>query len=736
MKNTIATSLIGLLLVITTSAANLTRYVDPFIGSAGHGHVFVGANVPFGFVNVGPSQFGKGWDWCSGYHYSDSIISGFSQLHLSGTGCGDLGDISLMPIIGTAMLSQYEGEVTGTGYYSPFSHRKEHAEVGYYRVFLERYGIEAEMTATSRVAFHRYTYPKGEKKRLIIDLEHGLGWNKTTSCLFKRIDDYTISGYRYSRGWAANRKLYFVLRFSEPVSEWYTADGDARVKGRNPYGVAGFTRSSSAKEEVLLVKVGLSAVSDLQALKNVESELPGWDFEETRIKAREQWEKELSKIDARFSSDKEARIFYSALYHTMIAPSVYCDVDGKYRGSDDRIHEGNGLPNYTTFSLWDTYRGAHPLATLIHPEMQAAWIESLLRIHKEQGFLPIWHLMSNETGCMVGSPCIPVLADLFLKGFVRDSVTVYEAMKQSMLLDMRGLKYLKSLGYIPCDKEQESVAKNLENYVADWCVAQVALKMGYEDDANYFLRRSTGYKQIFDTHSGFFRALQSDGVFKKELSFNPCYQTSDYTEGTPWQYLWMVPQDVNGLIALLGGKERFEQRLDSLFMVSSELGEVHNPDITGMIGQYAHGNEPSHHVCYLYNYIGKPWKGGVRIREVMKTLYDDTPDGLCGNEDVGQMSAWYVLSALGFYPVEPCGGRYMIGTPTVEKADVKVGDGKVFQIRVHNAAAPYVQSVRLNGKELTTSFLLHADLIKGGTLEFRMGNKPSAFGTSPSACPS
>lgn len=703
-----------------------TRWVNPMIGSDGHGHVFVGANVPFGFVNVGPNQMGTGWDWCSGYHFSDSTIAGFGQLHLSGTGCGDLGDVSLMPVTRNFSLSRGTQADPKSGFYSAFSHSDEWVRPGYYAVWLKRYNIKAEMSATSRAAFHKYTYPAGDSSQVVIDLTMGLGWNRMTDCRLNRVDDYTLSGYRTSRGWAANRTLYFVIRFSKPIVRWMTSKGDAKNGNEQAYGLATFALRS---DSVVCAKVGLSAVSEQGAMKNLDGEMASWDFASVVSCATAAWNRELGKIDAEFASEREMRIFYTSLYHTMIAPSLFCDVDLTYRGTDGKNHSDDGIPNYTTFSLWDTYRGAHPLATLIHSEQQVGWARSLLRMYREQGFLPIWPLMANETGCMVGSPAVPVLADLFLKGLVRDTA-YYDAMKNSMMLDMRGLSYLKSLGYIPYDKENESVSKNLENYLADWSVSMVAARLKRKEDADYFRKRSQGYRKIYDSRSGFFRGKSSEGLFRPDSAFNPCHQTKDYTEGTPWQYLWLVPHDVPGLIHLMGGKRRFERRLDSLFVVSSDLGTDHNPDISGLIGQYAHGNEPSHHVAYLYNYVGRPEKTGKRVREVMQTFYTDMPDGICGNEDVGQMSAWYVLSAIGFYPVEPCGGIYQIGSPTVRRAEVNVGAGRSLRIITYNNSerSCYIRQIKLNGKKYPYTYLRHEDLVKGGLLEFYMSETPSRYG--------
>ena len=740
MRRLVLRTLCALLCATSTLSAKqrLTDYVDPFIGSGGHGHVFVGACVPFGFVTTGPTQMTDGWDWCSGYHQSDNTIRGFGQLHLSGTGCADLGDVSLMPVVGDVRMQKGDTTDMQTGFYSTYSHDREYCEPGYYAVFLERYGVWARMTATQRVAFQQYVYPEGADARVVIDLENGIGWNKSTDCELRRLNDSTVVGHRFSRGWAPRRQLYFVIRFTRPMKRWQVSARDSVVAGdaiQSPrsYGLAYFDTSN---DTVVGVKVALSAVSVENAMANLTTELPGSDFTQTRQAALQAWDDALNRIKATLSTERERRIFYTSLYHTMIHPTLYNDCNGDYRGMDGEVKQGADFQNYTTFSLWDTYRGTHPLFSLICPERQHDFVSSLVNASKEQGFLPIWPLMSSETGCMVGSPAVPVLADLCMKGFVDDIPTAYAAIKQSLGQSFRGLKYLNSIGYVPCDKVRESVSISLENYVAYAGAARVARLLGQTADAGRYDSLSRCYAKLYDATTGFFRGRRLDGSFRPG-EFNPGYQTEDFTEGTPWQYLWLVPHDVAGLIRLVGGRETFETRLDSLFLASSDLGPNANPDISGLVGQYAHGNEPSHHVVYLYNYIGKQWRTVEWVRRILREFYADAPDGLCGNEDAGQMSAWYVLSAMGFYPVDPMGGCFVIGSPVVEEATLNVGNGRTFRVivRGNDERHIYVKSVRLNGKPYDKTYIDFADIQRGGTLEFQMTDRPSDFGTDESTWP-
>ena len=716
MKKIFLTAAVALATIFSVSAQDYTQYVNPFIGTGGHGHVFLGANVPFGNIQAGPTQKKQGWDWCSGYHYSDSTVIGFGQMHLSGTGIGDLGDVSLLP-----MTNPSQREVK-------FSHRAEYVRPGYYSVMLAS-GIRVELTATQRVAFHRYSFPADATKGYIaLNLAQGIGWDKMTSCKFKQESDKTVTGFRMSEGWAKDQRVYFVAEFSEPVK--------LEENERDTIGIF----SVASTSQLLLVKVGISAVSVENARENLQQELPGWNFASVVAKANADWNRELSKIAIKTQDERAKHIFYTALYHTMIAPSVFSDVNGEYRGADGKTHKGD-FTDYTTFSLWDTYRAAFPLMTLIQPEMQRDLAETMLHIFKQQGKLPVWHLMGNETDCMVGNPGIPVLVDIALKGFNVDKKAVFEAVKASAMRDERGMGLLKKYGYIPCDldPEKETVAKGLEYALADACIAKLAKQLGKTEDYKYFYKRSQSYRDFyFDKQTKFMRGVTSDHKFREPFDpFSTVHRQDDYTEGNAWQYVWLVPHDVHGLVAAFGGEKPFVSKLDSLFIVNGDMGAEASPDITGLIGQYAHGNEPSHHILYMYNYVGQPWKGADKIRYVLANLYHDDFDGLSGNEDVGQMSAWYILSSVGFYQVDPAGGRYVFGSPLFDEATLNVGNGKTFRVVAHNNSSEnkYIQSAKLNGKPYTRSYIDFKDIVRGGTLEFVMGNKPSQFGVKPSDRP-
>lgn len=716
MKKIFLTAAVALATIFSVSAQDYTQYVNPFIGTGGHGHVFLGANVPFGNIQAGPTQKKQGWDWCSGYHYSDSTVIGFGQMHLSGTGIGDLGDVSLLP-----MTNPSQREVK-------FSHRAEYVCPGYYSVMLAS-GIRVELTATQRVAFHRYSFPADATKGYIaLNLAQGIGWDKMTSCKFKQESDKTITGFRMSEGWAKDQRVYFIAEFSEPVK---LEENECDTIG---------IFSVVSTNQPLLVKVGISAVSVENARKNLQQELPGWNFASVVAKANADWNRELSKIAIKTQDERAKRIFYTALYHTMIAPSVFSDVNGEYRGADGKTHKGD-FTDYTTFSLWDTYRAAFPLMTLIQPEMQRDLAETMLHIFKQQGKLPVWHLMGNETDCMVGNPGVPVLVDIALKGFNVNKKAVFEAVKASAMRDERGMGLLKKYGYIPCDldPEKETVAKGLEYALADACIAKLAKQLGKTEDYKYFYKRSQSYRDFyFDKQTKFMRGVTSDHKFREPFDpFSTVHRQDDYTEGNAWQYVWLVPHDVHGLVAAFGGEKPFASKLDSLFIVNGDMGADASPDITGLIGQYAHGNEPSHHILYMYNYVGQPWKGADKIRYVLSNLYHDDFDGLSGNEDVGQMSAWYILSSVGFYQVDPAGGRYVFGSPLFDEVTLNVGNGKTFRVVAHNNSSEnkYIQSAKLNGKPYTRSYIDFKDIVRGGTLEFVMGNKPSQFGVKPSDRP-
>lgn len=694
----------------------LTQFVDPTIGTGGHGHVFLGANVPFGFVQLGPSQVVKGWDWCSGYHDSNNSLLGFSHTHLSGTGIGDLGDILVFPTVNNESSSK-------------FSHSTEVTKPGYYAVKLENSGIEAELTATARVGFHRYTYPTKSAK-LMFNLNYGIGWDHYVAGKIKQEKDNVISGYRVSTGWAKHQVVYFTAVFSAPIKQ-IESKGDT---------LNTLLFDLPANRE-LLVKVALSPVSIENAKQNMQAELSGWNFGATVAAADKAWNEQLGRVVFNTKNATDKKIFYTALYHTMIAPSLFCDVNGDYYGADGKIHRKGGFKNYTTFSLWDTYRAAQPLMTLLHRDMLPDMAQTFLHIFAQQGKLPVWHLVGNETDCMVGNPGICVLADLFLKGVQMDKNQAFEAMKKSAMLDERGMKELKEYGYLPYNvtaDSAETVARGLEYAIADWCVAQSAKELNKQDDYQYFLKRSKGYTKYFDKQTGFVRGVDNNGKFREPFNpFHSAHRADDYTEGNAWQYTWLVPQDVHGLIREFGGEKPFLTKLDSLFIVNGDMGKEASPDIAGLIGQYAHGNEPSHHILYLYAYAGTPWKSAPLIRQTLTTLYSANKDGLSGNEDVGQMSAWYVLSAMGIYQVEPAGGKYIFGSPLMDEATIKIDKNKTFRIIAHNNSRKnmYIQRVMFNGKPYTKSYIYYKDIVKGGTLEFTMGDKPSSFGTAPNDRP-
>lgn len=708
--------IVGLQAATQPAKQDYTQYVNPFVGTGGHGHVFLGANVPFGHIQAGPTQKKQGWDWCSGYHYSDSIIIGFGQMHLSGTGIGDLGDIALLPV-----TQNNEREVK-------FSHKAEYATPGYYAVTLAN-GVRVELTATLRTAFHRYTFPADVKQeQVVIDLSQGIGWDKMTACSMRQEGRNIVVGSRFSTGWAKDQRVYFVAEFSQPITHQTTEGDTLSVFSFEPTG------------QPLMVKMGISSVSIDNARKNLQQESPDWAFNTVVADAQKAWNKELGKIDIQTDNASDKRIFYTGLYHTMTAPSVFNDVNGEYRGANGKTYHGDFTP-YTTFSLWDTYRAAHPLMTLIHPEKQRDIAQTMLHIAQQQGRLPVWFLEGNETDCMVGNPGIPVLIDIALKGFDVDKHAVLEAAKKTQLFGDRGLDLLKKYGYLPYDLEptNETVAKGLEYALADGCIARLAKALKAEKDYKYFLKRSQSYRDYyFDKQTKFMRGIDSKGRFREPFDpFKVIHRADDYTEGTAWQYIWLVPHDVHGLISAFGGDKPFTNKLDSLFIVQGDMGKDASPDISGLIGQYAHGNEPGHHIIYLYDYAGQPWKTALRVREVLRTMYHDSVDGLSGNEDVGQMSAWYILSSLGFYQVEPAGGRYVFGSPLFNEASMNVGNGKTFHIIAHNNSKEnmYIQSVKLNGKPYTRCYIDFKDIVRGGKLEFTMGNKPSTFGVKPADRP-
>lgn len=715
----------------TSGEESLTRWVDPKIGTGGHGHVFVGANVPFGMVQLGPTSIPQDWDWCSGYHQSDSTVIGFSHTHLSGTGIGDLFDVTVMPVVGEVTYARGVEEDPQSGLWSYADRTKEVVRPGYYSVPLTRYGVTAEMTATPRVGFHRYAFPTSDEAALVFDLENGGCWDKATDTGFILSDDSTrLSGWRYSSGWAKDQKVWFVAEFSEPVKGiTFLQPGETTGAGT----AARYARVdfNTTEGEPLLVKVALSPVSAEGAAANLAAELPGWDFDATAAAATAAWEAELGKVRIETQDEAAKRIFYTALYHTMVAPSEFCDVNGDYRGADGQVRTNPGHKTYTTFSLWDTYRAAMPLMTILHPDRMPDVIRTMLAIADEQGRLPVWHLWGNETDCMVGNPGIPVVADAIVKGIGGfDREQAFEAIRKTAMNPDRGNGLRMKHGYIPCDLFNEAVAYDMEYALADGAAARAAEALGKTEDAAYFTGRSHSYRNYFDSATRFMRGRDAKGGWR--TPFNPfasTHRADDYCEGNAWQYTWLVPHDVAGLQACFGSREAMIAKLDSLFTVSSVIeGAETSPDISGLIGQYAHGNEPSHHVLYLYTMLGEPWKTADRVHEVLSTLYHDRPDGLSGNEDVGQMSAWYVLSAMGFYEVEPAGGRYWFGAPYFERMQIAVPGG-TFSVEAKNFAPEnrYVQAVRLNGQPYDKPYISHEAVMQGGVLEFEMGPEPACW---------
>ena len=713
----------GLLLTACAQPAaeeNYTRFVDPKIGTGGHGHVFVGANVPFGMVQVGPTSIPQAWDWTSGYHASDSTVIGFSHTHLSGTGIGDLFDITVMPVTGEVTYARGEEKDPASGMWSYADRTKEITKPGYYSVPLTRYGITAEMTATERVGLHRYTFPASDAAAVVFDLENGGCWDKATQTHLEKEGDSRITGWRYSTGWAKDQRVYFVAEFSKPFAKFETV-GDK-------YARASFATTDG---EQVLLKVALSPVSIEGAKANLVAELPGWDFDATVKAADAKWNAELSKVKVTTTDEAAKRIFYTALYHTMVAPSLFCDVNGDYYGSDHEIHRNADFTNYTTFSLWDTYRAAMPLMTILHPEKMPDIIRTMLAIADEQGRLPVWHLWGNETDCMVGNPGIPVVADALVKGIEGfDREKAFEAIKKTAMNPDRGNGLRMQYGYIPCDLFNEAVAYDMEYALADGAAARAAEVLGRMEDAKFFEERSHSYRNYFDPSTRFMRGRDSRKGWRTPFDpFHSTHRADDYCEGNAWQYTWLAPHDVEGLQGCFGSRAKLIEKLDSLFIVSPVIqGGNTSPDISGLIGQYAHGNEPSHHILYLYTMLGQPWKTADKVREVLTTLYHDAPDGLSGNEDVGQMSAWYILSSLGMYEAEPAGGRYWFGSPLFDRAELKV-EGGVFTITAENNSAEnkYIQRVWLDGQLYTKPWIAHADVVRGGELRFEMGAEPKVW---------
>ncbi len=695
------------------------RWVDPFIGTDGHGHTYPGATLPFGMVQLSPDTRLTGWDGCSGYHYSDDVVYGFSHTHLSGTGVSDYGDILLMPVTGVPHVRN--GAETGpdAGYASRFRKSTEKAEPGWYAVRLADYDIDVELTATERTGLHRYVFPPGAPGHVVVDLAHR---DTVLDAELQIVSDSEIAGHRRSSAWAADQVVYFVARFSRPFERGTIyADleptGARRVAGTDVRGALSFGEAGGP----LVVQVGISAVDLDGARRNLDGEDAGFDFDATRRAARNRWNEALGRVRIEGGTNAEREIFYTALYHSLLAPNLFSDADGRYRGMDRKIHRAEGRRHYTIFSLWDTFRATHPLFTILEPRRTREFIETFLAQYEQGGRLPVWELAGNETDCMIGYHSVSVIADAYVKGIRGfDAELALEAMVDSATRDHLGLDAYRRQGFIGTTDEHESVSKTLEYAYDDWCIARVADALGRDDVARQFYERSEAWRHLFDRETGFFRPREN----QRWLSpFDPFRVDNNFTEANAWQYSMFVPHDVEGLIEAHGGDAAFVSRLDEIFETSAATTGREQPDITGLIGQYAHGNEPSHHVAWLYHYAGRPDRSADRVRTILRDLYSPDPDGLSGNEDCGQMSSWYVLGALGLYPVLPGSDEYLVVPPLFSRASLRLGAGAELTIRTHGRG-PYVAGLVVNGQRLKRSFLRHAELAGGGEVEIRLSRRP------------
>lgn len=729
---------------ISSKKVELISYVDPFIGTGGHGHTYPGATIPFGMLQVSPVNGISEWDWCSGYHYSDSVVVGFSHLNLSGTGIGDLADILFMPTNKAVDLTSNPMSRDSLPYKSKYSHDNEKATPGYYQVFLEDPNVNVELTTSKRTAYHKYTFQEDDDQSVIVNLGFAINWDRVVASSIKVEDRYTISGYRHSTGWAHNQKVFFVAKFSKPIADYKLyVDGKVFEEGQREgvkSSVQLFFDDTDNRAE-LFAKVALSSVSIDNAKENLG--IDGFDFDKTKADAEKLWNAALSSIDVETPNDSLKTIFYTAMYHAQLAPVTFSDKNGQFRMENDSIVTANDYTAYSTLSLWDTFRAEHPLLTIITPDRVSDMINSMLAYYEVRNILPVWTLYGNETNTMTGYHSIPVIVEAYKKGIRGfDAEKAFEAMKTTMMQDERGLDYYKKYGYIPYSLLDESVTITLEYAYDDWCVAEMAKALGKEDDYQFFLNRSKAYQYLFDKESGFMRGKSVDGKSWNE-PFDPKHsnhrEQTDYTEGNAWQHSWFVPQDVEDFIRLHGNNEIFASRLEQLFTESSEItGDNISADITGLIGQYAHGNEPSHHIAYMFNHANQPWRTQYWTRHIMDTQYNTTPDGLSGNEDCGQMSAWYVLSSVGLYPMNPASGDYEIGSPIFEKATFNLPNNNTFTIEAENVSDKnfYIQSATLNGEVFNKTSISHEDILKGGTLHFVMGDQPNKnWGTTSNAQP-
>ncbi len=711
---------------LATNSSPLTSYVNPFVGTGGHGHTYPGASAPFGMMQLSPDTRLAGWDGCSGYHYSDTYIYGFSHTHLSGTGVSDYADVLLMP---TNQINFNNGADGKKGYRAYFSHENESASPGYYSVLLDSTNIQVELTVTKRAGIHKYQYPNAQNQFAILDLLHR---DKVLDASIEIVSDTEIQGFRNSEAWATDQRLFFSIKTSHPFKDMLQSPPIQGMAG----GQKAALQFINPNNEPVYISVGISAVDVQGAKQNRLQELDGKSFQEIKTATQNDWELQLQKIVVESGDAEVLANFYTSLYHTMLAPNLYQDVDGRYRGMDLEIHQTTDFDYYTVFSLWDTYRAAHPLYTIIEPERTNDFINTFLAKYKEGGIMPIWDLSANYTGCMIGYHAVPVIADAYLKGIRGfDAELAFKAMKHSAMQDKLGLEGYKNFGFVPMEQESESVSKTLEYAYDDWTIAQMAQALNKPEDYAYFTSRAQYYKNVFNPETGFFQGRFRNTWFSP---FDPYEVNFNYTEANAWQYSLYAPQDINGLANLMGGLDKLEAHLDELFTAEVKTSGRDQADITGLIGQYAHGNEPSHHMAYLYNFVGAPQKTQERVSQITKQLYSNAPDGISGNEDCGQMSAWYVFSALGFYPVTPGSNQYIIGTPAIEKASILVGDGIYFNIEAINISDDniYIQSVRLNGQPLNQSYLSHDQIIAGGNLVFTMGESASNWGQAATNSPS
>ncbi len=702
--------------------AGLVQYTNPMIGTDFTGNTYPGAQVPFGMVQLSPDNGLPGWDRISGYYYPDSTIAGFSHTHLSGTGAGDLYDISFMPV-----TNPYREAPAPLGIYSTFSHNDESASAGYYRVWLKDYNINVELTATERCGIQRYTFPEADAS-IILNLKKAINWDFTLDTKIEVIDSCTIRGYRHSMGWSPKQHVYFQTRFSRPFDSFEIDTTAIQTIDRGRIGTASVARFNfkTHKDEEILVTTALSGVSEEGAALNLQAEAPKDDFDGYYKQAVRRWNDHLGKIEVKSDNGDLKTVFYTALYHAVLAPTIFSDVDGKYFGPDSTIHQAEGWTNYSTFSLWDTFRASHPLFTYLDPERVNDMVECFIHFHQQSGALPLWNLYGWETNMMIGYHAVPVIVDAYLKGI--SHFDAEEALKACIASadrdDYRGIGFYKSHGYVPSDQESWSLSKTMEYAYDDYCIAKMAEAMGKNEIAETFYKRSQNYRNAFNPATSFMQPRDSKGDFIP--NYDPEAYIEDICESNGWQYYWYVPQDIDGLIALTGGEERFAERLDSMFTFEPTDRTKLPIFSTGMIGQYAHGNEPSHHVIYLFNHTKQPWKTQKYAAQVMHTLYTSRPDGLCGNEDCGQMSSWFVFSAMGFYPVNPISGQYEIGSPIFPEVKLHLNNGKTFTVIANGVSEEniYIQSVKVNGAPYDKSYITHDMIMQGDTISFEMGNQP------------